>query len=257
ATTVAVTAPVTGATVSGNLTVSAAAIPGTGLTITGVQFKVDNVSVGAPVTASPYSIVLDTTTLTNGPHTLVAVAMDSSNASVTSTPPVAITVNNSGPPPSGTALVTSFTPGVARNNFTGGFGMRFTVGATPLNVTALGRIYISGNTGMHVVKLVRVSDGTDVPGGSATVSLPAGSPAGQFVYVALAAPITLDANASYYLISQETNGGDRFYDAGPVTATGAVSVNSAVAYGPGVGFIPVGLPNYSSGPVSLLYTTGP
>jgi len=257
ATTVAITAPASGATVSGNLTISATAVPGTGLTIAGVQFKVDNANVGAPVTSGPYNIVLDTTTLANGPHALVAMAMDSSNASVTSMT-INITVNNSGPPPAGTALVTGFTPGKARQDFTGGFGMQFTVGATPLNVTALGRIYIAGNTGMHVVKLARVSDGTDVPGGSVTISLPPGTPAGQFVYVGLPAPVTLDANAAYYLFSQEINGGDQFYDAAPVTTTAAVSVTSAVVYSPDLGvFKKVGPSNYSSGPVNLLYTTGP
>ncbi|MDQ2944863.1 MAG: lactonase family protein, partial [Acidobacteriota bacterium] len=38
-----------------------------------------------------------------------------------------------GPQLSGTALVTGFTAGAPRNNFTGGFGMQFTVGATPLS----------------------------------------------------------------------------------------------------------------------------
>src|SRR5205823_2018118 len=119
--------------------------------------------------------------------------------------------------PLGVPLITDFTPGSLRNNFTGGFGMRFTVGATPLNVSQLGRLYIEGNNGSHVVKLVTAATGVDVPGGSATVSLPSGTP-GQFAYAPLENPVTLAANTSYYLISDETDGGDQFYNFGPVTA---------------------------------------
>ena len=254
-TTVVITSPMTGATVSGNMTVTATATPGTGLTISSVQFQVNNANQGAPVTTSPYSIVVDTTMLTNGAYTLSAVATDSSNKTTTSSP-VTITVSNGGPPPSGTPLIAGFTAGAVRNNFTGGFGMRFTVGATPLNVVALGRIYITGNTGAHLLKLVRVSDGSDVQGGSVNLTLPSGT-AGQFVYAALNSPVTLDANASYYLISAETSGGDQFYDLGPVTPPSVASVDSGIVLWPGNGFIPVGPPNRSYVPINLLYTTGP
>ena len=253
-TAVAITSPIAGATASGSVTVTATATAGTGLSISSVQFKVDNVNRGAPVTTSPYSIVLDTTTLANGPHTLSALATDSSNNMATSAP-VGITVSNGGPPPSGTALITGFTTGAARNNFTGGFGMKFTVGATPLNVTALGRIYVAGNSGTHLLRLVRVSDGSDVPGGSVNITLPSGT-AGQFAFAPLASPVTLDANASYYLMSAEINGGDQFYDLGPVTTTNAASVDSGVVFWQGSGFTAVGPPSRIYVPVNLLYSNG-
>ena len=254
-TTVAITAPAPGATVSGsNVTVSASAAAGNGLTITNVQFLVDNGNYGAPVTTSPYSIVLDTTTLVNGPHTVAAIATDSANNQVTSSP-VSITVANAGPPPSGTPLITGFTAGAPRNNSTGGFGLQFTVGGVPLTVSALGRIYVPGNTGSHVVKLV-ASDGTDVLGGSVTVSLPSGAP-GTFAYVALASPVMLTANTTYYLISQEVNGGDQFYNLSQVTPSGAVTVDIAVVISPELGLQKVGRANNAFVPVSLLYTTGP
>ncbi|MDQ6707558.1 MAG: Ig-like domain-containing protein, partial [Acidobacteriota bacterium] len=203
-------------------------------------FRIDAESGGlSPVSGSPFGAA----------ELRSALALDRHNLSSSR---MAVTQDPSTPP--GMPLVTAFTPGAPRNNFTAGYGMQFTVGSAPLFVTALGRIYISGNAGMHVVKLVRVSDGADVPGGSVTVSLPNGGTPGQFVYTPLASPVTLDANASYYLISQETSGGDLFYDASPVTADGIVSVNSAVVYWPGVGFLPVGRPNHSFGPVNLLYS---
>jgi hypothetical protein len=160
---------------------------------------------------------------------------------------------------SGTALVTGFVPGAARNNYSGWFGMQFTVGPAPLAVSSLGRIYINGNTGPHVVKLVRVSDGGDVANGSATVSLPGGGSPGQFVYAPLASAVTLAANTAYYLLSQEASGSgsDQWYNLGPVTATGAVTVNSAAAYVTGIGYQAVGGANNSYVPVNLLYTVGP
>ncbi|MDQ2949667.1 MAG: Ig-like domain-containing protein, partial [Acidobacteriota bacterium] len=255
-TAVAITAPAPGATVSGsNVTVSASAAAGNGLTITSVQFLVDNANYAAPVTTSPYSIVLDSTTLVNGPHTVAAIATDSANNAVTSSP-VSITVANVGPPPSGTPLITGFTAGAPRSNSTGGYGLQFTVGGAPLNVTALGRIYVPGNTGSHVVKLVLASDGSDVAGGSAIIPLPSGSP-GTFAYVALASPVTLAANTAYYLISQEFKDGDQFYDLGQVTPSGDATVNSGVVFSPDFGYQKVGRANNAYVPVSLLYTTGP
>ena len=72
---------------------AATATPGTGLTLTNVQFKVDDANQGAAVTTAPYNIILDTTRLPIGSHTLTAVATDVSGHSTTS-PSVAITVNN-------------------------------------------------------------------------------------------------------------------------------------------------------------------
>ncbi|MBS0174759.1 MAG: beta-propeller fold lactonase family protein, partial [Nitrospira sp.] len=202
-TSVSITLPAAGASVSGSaVPLSATAIAGTGLNITAVQFFVDNAN---PVNASSgggntYTATLNSTSLSNGAHSLTAVASDSGGHQVTSSA-VAITVANGGAPPSGTALISGYAPGSPRNDITGFFGLQFTVGASALNVSALGRVFISGNTGTHTVKLVRVSDGSDVPNGSVTIPLNAGMPAGQFVYANLATPVTLAANTAYYLLS--------------------------------------------------------
>ena len=84
--TVSVTAPTTGATVNGTvaLTANAAAAAGyTNITIVSVQFFVDGSSVGTAM-ASPYTVNWDTTTATNGSHTITAKATDSMNDSMTS-----------------------------------------------------------------------------------------------------------------------------------------------------------------------------
>lgn len=118
------------------------------------------------------------------------------------------------PPPSGTPLVTAGgTSSSLRNDFSGWVGTAFKVGATPLTVTALGRYVVTGSSGTHVVKLVQFTGttGTDVPWGSVTVST-AGVPVGTYAYTTLRTPITLEANGTYFLVSQEVAGGDRWYD---------------------------------------------
>ena len=90
--TVAVTAPVQGATVAGVTTVSASASDP--VAVAGVQFLLDGASLGAELSGSPYSFAWDSTTVTDGPHSLAARARDSAGLSTISQP-VAITVSNS------------------------------------------------------------------------------------------------------------------------------------------------------------------
>jgi hypothetical protein len=102
------------------------------------------------------------------------------------------------------------------------------VGGSPLNVTALGRYVISGNGGTHTLKLVSASNGADVPNSSVSVSL-SGATAGQFKYAALGSPITLSANTSYYVVSQESSGGDQWADdTTSVTTSGVASCDGAI-----------------------------
>lgn len=71
----------------------------------GVQFQVDGVSFGAEDTTSPYSIVWDSTKVSNGQHTVGAVAR-STTGQIVSAQIVHITVTNSvTPPPTTTSLV--------------------------------------------------------------------------------------------------------------------------------------------------------
>ncbi len=80
-----------------------------------------------------------------------------------------------------------------RNDFGGWVGMKFTVGSNAIRAVALGRLFLTGNVGTHPVKLVRASDGLDVPGGSVAIPMTGGA-RGQFSYVPLANPLTLQAN---------------------------------------------------------------
>jgi hypothetical protein len=92
---VSITAPTAGATVSGNVMVSANASDN--VAVAGVQFLLDGVPLGAEDTASPYSITWDSRAATNGSHTLTARARDAAGNQTTSGP-VAVTTSNQGPP---------------------------------------------------------------------------------------------------------------------------------------------------------------
>jgi chitodextrinase len=90
--TVSMTAPINGATVNGSaVTVSANASDN--VAVANVQFKLDGNNLGVPITTAPYSTVWDTTGVSNGIHTLTAVATDTSNNSTTATS-ITVTVNN-------------------------------------------------------------------------------------------------------------------------------------------------------------------
>ena len=139
-----------------------------------------------------------------------------------------------------------------RNNFTGFVGMAFTVGSNPLTVYTVGRVCVTGNSQTHLAKFVSASDsGPDVPGGSAMVNMLSCTP-GQTVFANLASPVTLTAGGSYYLVSQETNGGDQWYDRGTITTTGDASVTSAV-WQNGSTWTPIGTPNSAYVPTDFGY----
>ena len=89
--TVIITAPAAGATLTGVFTMTAEATDDE--EVAGVQFQVDGGAVGEEVTVSPYTLAVDSHTLTNGPHALTAVARDAAGNVATSAE-VSIQVDN-------------------------------------------------------------------------------------------------------------------------------------------------------------------
>lgn len=89
--TVSITSPIKGQIVSGPVTVSATASDNH--LVAGVQFKLDGSNLGNEERYLPYSISWDTTTTTNGLHTLTAVARDPAGNTRTSVS-VQVTVSN-------------------------------------------------------------------------------------------------------------------------------------------------------------------
>lgn len=71
---VSISFPASGAQVAGIINVTANATDDTG--IANVQFYVDNVAIGSPDTAAPYTLAWDSRSVSNGAHALTAVATD-------------------------------------------------------------------------------------------------------------------------------------------------------------------------------------
>src|SRR5262249_49920501 len=92
---VAVTAPSSGTTVSGTVSIVASASDDVG--VVGVRLLVDGAQVGAEQTAAPYSVAWDTTSAANGSHTITAIARDAAGNPGTSAA-VTVTVSNAAIP---------------------------------------------------------------------------------------------------------------------------------------------------------------
>lgn len=93
--TVSITSPTKDSTVSGNVTVAADASDEK--SVLGVQFMVDGAASGPEDTSAPYGFSWDTKTVSNGAHTLKAIARDADG--LTATSEVNVTVNNQTTPP--------------------------------------------------------------------------------------------------------------------------------------------------------------
>jgi chitinase len=86
---ISISAPTSGSTVSGTVTVSA-----TSSGAANVQYKLDGANLGSALTTSPFTYSWNTTSATNASHTLTAVATDAAGNTATSST-VTVTVNNS------------------------------------------------------------------------------------------------------------------------------------------------------------------
>src|SRR6266581_3346130 len=95
---VSITSPGNGQTVKGTVSVSANASDNVG--VAAVQFLLDNgVNGSADVTTAPYSISWNTATVSDGSHTITAVARDAAGNVSPPSAPVTVTVANNAPPP--------------------------------------------------------------------------------------------------------------------------------------------------------------
>src|SRR6266478_6571090 len=101
---VSITSPQPGSTVSGTITASANVTIVGLLTVAGVQFRLDGANLGAEDTTAPYSVQWNTTSASNGSHTLSAVARDTLGVQYASDP-ITVTVFNDNIPP--TVSITS------------------------------------------------------------------------------------------------------------------------------------------------------
>src|SRR5438067_6797578 len=172
---VSVTAPTAGTTVTGtSVTVSATATDNIG--VIGVQFKVDGANLGAEVTSSPYSVTWNTTTASNGSHSLTAVARDAAGNATTSAP-VTVTVFNPDTTPPTVSMTAPAAGAIVAGNAVpvsatatdnnGVVGVQFLLDGATLGAEVTAAPYtISWNT-------------TSVPNGSHTLSARARDAAGN------------------------------------------------------------------------------
>jgi hypothetical protein len=191
---VAISAPAVGSTVSGPQTVTAVT---TGA-VTGVQFLLDGANLGAEDTSAPWSVVWDTTTVSNGTHTLSARAHDAGN--VVTSAGVTVTVQNGGP---GLFLLgdQSLYAGVDSN--TPGNAEAFRTTATAGGTLAKLAVYVdAGSTATSLVAgvyndsgghprtlLSQATSSAPVRGAWNTISIPAAAvSAGATYWIAVLAP---------------------------------------------------------------------
>ena len=221
---VSLTAPASGTTVSGTVTVTANATDNVG--VTGVQFQLDGTNLGSVVTgAGPtYRYSWNSTATTNGSHTLTAVASDAAGNTATSS--VSITVNNDTTPPvvsltapaSGATVSGTVTVTANATDNVGVTGVQFKLDETNLGSVVTG----AGPTYSYSLSTTTVANGTHTL--TATASDAAGNTASSSV------SITVNNVAVPPVISGVA--------AGAVTSSGATitwttdqASNSQVAYG--------------------------
>ena len=137
--TVSIGSPVSGATVAGTIAITVSAADDRA--VTGVQFFVDGVA-GTDVTAAPYTAPWNTTTATNGSHTLTAVARDAAGNRTTSAP-VTVTVSNDTTPPT-----VSINQATAQTDPTGASPITFTaVFSEPVSGFSAADVSVGGTAG--------------------------------------------------------------------------------------------------------------
>jgi hypothetical protein len=156
------------------------------------------------------------------------------------------------------SLITTVNAGMPVNAFGGVVGMRITIGAADLIAKTVGRYKVPGNTRKHFVHLVDAATGMNIPMGGADIDMTMGND-NEFAYFPLPDAIPLKAGQSYYLVSQELNNGDAYYD----SATTTVAVDSSLALvtsitavngdGTAGGYTTSTAEGFSYGPVDLQY----
>jgi hypothetical protein len=155
----------------------------------------------------------------------------------------------------GTAnFLSAITPGSVRNNYSGWVGFKFSTGSKTPTITALGRWRVSGNTGTHLVRLYK-SDNTQIA--SVSIDMSSGT-AGEIKWASIT-PVTLLSGTSYYVLSQELDTGDQWYQ-DDTTVTGNSDAGtlwgSAYTSDPSVSFTDNTSGGYSFVPVSFQFTSG-
>jgi hypothetical protein len=154
-----------------------------------------------------------------------------------------------GGPPTGNPIITGQSIGAGtRHDLAGLLGIKITLGATPITVTALGRWVISGNHNSHVMHL-RNSSNVDIT--TCTVNC-SGATAGQYLYGAISAQV-LSAFGVYYIFSSEdSSDASELWNETDVVTVDPVIADWQSAYD--IGGLGLGPANQCYVPVSALFS---
>jgi len=208
------------------------------LTVRGVQFKLDGANLGAEDKSAPYSVSWNTTSASNGSHTLTAVATDILGMQRTSQP-VTVTVSNDSPP-----TITSFTPA------SGPVGTSVTISGT--NFTGATAVLFNGASASFTVASATTITAT-VPAGATSgpisVTTSAGTASSAASFTVINPPtVTSFTPASGPVGTSVTINGTNFTGASAVLFNGAsasFTVNSATTI---TATVPTGS---TTGPISV------
>lgn len=158
-----------------------------------------------------------------------------------------------------TSFITPTSLNNSRSDFSGWLGLAFQVGAASIDVSDVGRWVKAGNSAAHTVRIYSDNgSGVGTLLGSASV-ITSGQPTAAFSYTTLGSVITLTANGKYIIASQETSGGDTWWDElnMTMTTTGDATAQAPVYSADGTNFTY----GYSYGtaartyiPIDFLYT---
>ena len=143
--------------------------------------------------------------------------------------------------------------GTARNNYSGFAGMAIDIGSKSISLRTLGRYCVADSTGNHEVKIIAAEDNTQVPDAAVLLTL-SGKTEG-FVLASLASQVRLDAGKRYYIVSEELDGGDLFFDNDTAVFTHTdATVISGVYFDSTTGaWTLLGGPGRSYGPIQFTY----
>ena len=189
--TVSVSAPSAGATVSGTaVMVSASASDNVG--VVGVQFLLDGAGLGSEDTAAPYSITWNSTTATNGSHSLSARARDAAgNMTVATAIPVTVQNNGTAPtvavtsPTNGATVSSTIAASATASSGIGIAGVRFNIDGVPIGVEDTAAPFTATFTapaGSHVITAT-ARDNAGLTNTSSGVTVTVGSPTGTALTV--------------------------------------------------------------------------
>ncbi|TLY19506.1 MAG: hypothetical protein E6K68_09575, partial [Nitrospirae bacterium] len=136
--------------------------------VSNVQFQLDGVPLGQPVTTAPYSISWDTTTASNSPppHTLTAIVRGDGSPTTSTSAPVMVTVFNAAPSPT----IASFNP------TNGPVGSSVTITGTAF--TGATAVTFNGTSAVSFTVTSATSISATVPSGATTGPLSVTTPGG-------------------------------------------------------------------------------